>query len=75
MKLLVVGGGGYVGTIVKPALEAEYDCIHFDLRPVEGAKNGTIVADVGNDSKVRQAVIGMDSVLYMAMGAGKSDPS
>ena len=71
MKLLIVGGAGYVGSILRPAIESEFECTHFDLRPVQGAEDRTIVADVSDDEKVRQAVAGVDAVLYMAMGIGK----
>lgn len=72
MKLLVVGGAGYVGSIVVPVLEKEFECTHFDIKPVQGHEDHTILADVGDEEKVRQAVVGMDAVLYLAMGWGKN---
>ena len=75
MKLLTVGGAGYVGSIVVPTFEKEFECTHFDIKPVCGYENHTILADVGNEEKVRQAVVGMDAILYLAMGTGKTrDP-
>lgn len=70
MKLLIVGGAGYVGSIVVPILEKEFECTHFDLRPVNGAQDRTIIADVGDEEKIRQAVVGMDAILYLAIGVG-----
>ncbi|HBG77995.1 MAG TPA: hypothetical protein DDW84_03975 [Phycisphaerales bacterium] len=70
MKLLIVGGAGYVGSIVVPILEKEFECTHFDLHPVPGYEDRTIVADVCDEEKVRQAVVGMDAILYLAMGVG-----
>src|SRR5438552_1232857 len=72
MKVLVVGGAGYVGTILRPALEKEHQCVHFDLRPVPGAEERTIIGDVTDPDATTRAVQEMDVVLYLAMGAGHS---
>ena len=74
MKLLIVGGAGYVGSIVVPTFEKEFECRHFDIKPVPGYEDHTILADVANEEKVRQAVVGMDAILYLAMGVGKDIP-
>jgi nucleoside-diphosphate-sugar epimerase len=74
MKLLIVGGAGYVGSIVVPALEKEFDCVHYDLQPVRGYEHKTILADVGDEAMLRKAVHGMDAVLYLAMGATRFTP-
>ena len=74
MKLLTVGGAGYVGSIVVPTFEKEFECKHFDIKPVRGYEDHTIMADVADEEKVRQAVVGMDAVLYLAMGVGENTP-
>lgn len=74
MKLLIVGGAGYVGSIIVPALEKEFECTHFDRIPVKGAEDHSIIAGVSDDDKVRQAVVGMDAILYIAMGFGNKFP-
>lgn len=71
MKVLIVGGAGYVGSIIRPAMEAEYNCHYFDLRPVAGAEDRTILADVNDDAAVSAALAGVESVVYLAMGTGK----
>ena len=71
MKLLTVGGAGYVGSIVVPTFEKEFECTHFDIKPVQGYEGHTILADVADEEKVQQAVEGMDAVFYLAMGWGK----
>ncbi len=71
MKLLVVGGAGFIGTIVRPVLEANYDCLHFDRREVPGAEGRCITADVNDDHAVRRAVAHADAVLYLAMGTNE----
>lgn len=72
MKVLIVGGAGYVGQIVVPYLEKFFDCWHFDIKPVQGAEQRTLVADVGNEDAVQQAVADKEAVLYLAMGWGKN---
>ena len=68
MKLLVVGGAGYVGTIIRDALETEHICYHFDRRPVPG-KARSIIGDVTDFARVWEAVKGMDGVLYMPLAS------
>jgi nucleoside-diphosphate-sugar epimerase len=68
MKLLIVGGAGYVGSILQPALEAEHACRYLDLKPVAGAEDRTIVGDVNDPDTVEKALDGVESVLWLAMG-------
>jgi len=68
MKLLVVGGAGYVGSILRPALEAEHDCRYLDIKPIEGAGPDSIVGDVDDEATVRRAVEGVEGILWVAMG-------
>jgi len=68
MKVLVVGGAGYVGSILQPALEAEHECRYLDLKPVAGAEDRTLIGDVNNPEVIARALEGMDSVLWLAMG-------
>lgn len=68
MKLLVVGGAGYVGQIICPSIDQEHDCTHYDIRPVSGAEDRTIIADVNDDDAIQEAVHNVDGVLYMALG-------
>ena len=74
MKLLVVGGAGYVGSVIVPALEKEFDCVHYDLKPVRGFEHKTILADVCDEGMVQKAVHGVDAILYLAMGASQFTP-
>lgn len=76
MKLLVVGGAGYVGTILRPALEAHHEVRYFDRLPVRGAEERTLVADVNDGDAINRAVEDMEAVLYLAMGVvGKKNVS
>ena len=67
MKLLVVGGGGYVGSILDKTLEHEHICYHFDRKPIPG-KVRSVVADVTDPVMAHRAVQEMDGVLYMPLG-------
>lgn len=74
MKVLVVGGAGYVGTILRPALHASHDCFCFDRHPVASIGERSIVADVADDEAVRHAVAGKEAVVYLAMGGREGQP-
>lgn len=67
MKILVIGGGGHVGGIIRPALEREHQCRYLDLKPVPGAAD-SIVGSVTDPELAHQAVRDMDAVIYLAMG-------
>lgn len=69
MKILIVGGAGYVGSILRPALEAHHECHYFDLRPIPGAEERSTVGDITDPDAVRRAVYKIDSVVFLAMGA------
>ena len=69
MKVLIVGGSGFVGSILRPALEAEHDCRCFDIKQGDWPAECMVIGDVHDDDAVRTAVKDMDAVLYLAMGA------
>jgi nucleoside-diphosphate-sugar epimerase len=66
MKVLVIGGGGHVGGIIRPALEKEHQVRYLDLKPVPGADS--IVGSVTDPVLVKHAVEGMEGIVYLAMG-------
>jgi len=68
MRVLVVGGAGHVGSIIRSALEQQHACRYFDLRPVPGAEDRTIVADVNDDPAVAKSLVDVDALVYLAMG-------
>ena len=67
MKLLIVGGAGYLGSIVGDVLEAEHVCYHFD-RKLQVGKARSVVADATERAAVCAAVREMDAILYMPLG-------
>lgn len=69
-RLLVVGGGGYVASLLLPFLAQRYSLRVFDLKapadpsiPVEFFEG-----DVCDPDALRNAAEGMELLLYMAMG-------
>ena len=74
MKILVVGGAGYVGDILWPALEAEHESFCFDRCKVERLGTRSIVGNVSDDAAVREAVKSMDGVIYLAKGESPDSP-
>ncbi len=64
-----------MGSIIIPVLEKQFECRYFDIKPVKGYENRTIIADVADDDKVRQAAENIDAVVYLAMGVGKNPPT
>lgn len=68
MKLLVVGGAGYVGSIVRSSLEREHDCRYLDLKPVPGRRRQTFVGDVNDEKLLAKAVKGQSAIVWLAMG-------
>src|SRR5688500_10717394 len=68
MNLLVIGGAGHVGSILRPALEARHSCRYLDLKLIPEAGERSIVGDLNDEAVLQQAVSGMDAILWMAMG-------
>ena len=68
MKLLIVGGAGYVASIIRPALEAAHDCRYLDLDPVSGAEERTFVGDLNDRALLDRAVPDVDVLVWLAMG-------
>ena len=72
MNLLVVGGSGYVGSLVLPALAREHSLKVFDLKPPADAPNGVDFhqGSVCDPEALLSAAMGADTLLYMAMANG-----
>lgn len=68
MNILLVGGAGYVASIIRPTLEQEHHVRFFDRVPVPGAEDRTTVGDVNDDDAIVASLRGMQSVVYLAMG-------
>lgn len=68
MNILLVGGAGYVGSIIRPTLEREHHVRFFDRVPVADAPERSIVGDVNDEDAIRAALAGIQGVVYLAMG-------
>ena len=73
MKVLVIGGAGYVGSILRPVLEEHHDCTFMDLRPVAGARGRCLIGDVNDEAALAQAVTGQEAAVWLAMGGSAAD--
>ncbi len=69
MRVLVIGGSGYLGTLVVPFLARHHHLRVFDLQPPEDQNVEYSQGSVCDPSALADAVAGMDAVLYMAMGS------
>ncbi len=74
-KVLVIGGGGYCGSVLVPQLlEEGWDVTVFDIfiwygsdhLPKEHPRLNIVQGDVRNISKVAEACLGQDAVLHLA---------
>jgi nucleoside-diphosphate-sugar epimerase len=68
MKVLVIGGSGYVGGLVLPLLARQHALRVFDMRPPADPTWEYIAGSVGDLNALSRAAEGVDALLYMAMG-------
>lgn len=69
MHVLVIGGSGYLGGLVLPALAERHRLRVFDMRPPANPAWEHAEGNVGDYEALARAVDGVDALLYMAMGA------
>jgi len=63
-RVLITGAAGRIGTMVREALQADYDLRLLDLKPVEG--HDSIVADTTDYDAYRPVFEGIDIVVDLA---------
>jgi nucleoside-diphosphate-sugar epimerase len=68
MKVLVIGGSGYVGGLVLPHLARQHALRVFDMRPPADPAWEYVAGSVGDLDALGRATEGVDALLYMAMG-------
>ena len=73
MHILVVGGSGYLGGLVLPSLAQQHTLRVFDLHPPADATWEYIAGSIGDLDALVRAAVGMDALLYMAMGEKNFD--
>ncbi len=69
MRVLVIGGSGYLGTLVLPFLAQHHSLRVFDPRPPVDPALEYVQGSVCDPAALSEAVMGMEAVLYMAMGS------
>jgi nucleoside-diphosphate-sugar epimerase len=74
MRVLVVGGSGYVGSLVLPVLAARHTIRVFDLRPPPELDCEYVPGDATDRNALAGAAGGVDAVVHAAMGRKNSDP-
>jgi uronate dehydrogenase len=68
MKVLMTGAAGHVGSVLRPAFEAEHDCRFLDLVLPSGADDRWIQGDLLDEVVIARAVAGMEAVVHLTMG-------
>ncbi|MCC9306186.1 NAD(P)-dependent oxidoreductase [Kitasatospora sp. RB6PN24] len=74
MRVLVIGGSGYVAGLVRPVLAAQHDVRVLDPRPSAGDHDRDHVLGTATDPvALARAMRGVDAVVHAALGAVDED--
>jgi UDP-glucose 4-epimerase len=80
MKILIVGGGGFLGSALLKTLASKHRCVCFghggrfgELREKIGGEVEYIVGDITDAELLREAVRGADAVIHAAGTGGEAD--
>jgi nucleoside-diphosphate-sugar epimerase len=68
MKLLIIGGAGYVGKILRAPLDERYECRYLDLHPIPEVADRCLVGDLNDSALLERAMDGVDGVVWLAAG-------
>ncbi|MEV6969631.1 NAD(P)-dependent oxidoreductase [Hamadaea sp. NPDC051192] len=74
MRILLIGGAGYVGALLLPYLTRRHEVVVFDRKP-PSTPTEHIVGDATDLSALRRALKGADVLIHCAMGADDLDPA
>jgi nucleoside-diphosphate-sugar epimerase len=75
MKVLVIGGSGYVASLILPHLKASHELRIFDMKPPADESLEYFEGDINDLAAVTKAMEGVDAFQYMAMGKmGQKSP-
>jgi nucleoside-diphosphate-sugar epimerase len=74
MKVLVVGGSGYVGRLTMPYVAERFSLRIYDRVPPSNPDWEFIQGDVTDPTALAAACEGVDVLLYMAMGTNRGNP-
>lgn len=67
MRILIIGGSGYVGSLMLPGLAADHEIRVLDLQPPQG-EHDHVVGSANDPAALAAALEGMDAVVHAAMG-------
>jgi UDP-glucose 4-epimerase len=80
MRIVVVGGGGFIGSALVKHLSARHECLCFghagrfaELREKLGVEVEYVEGDVTNAEALREALRGADAVIHTAGTGGEAD--
>lgn len=80
MKILIVGGGGFIGSALVKHLSARHECVCFghggrfaDLRERFGGAVEYVEGDVTDAGALREVMRGADAAVYAAGTGGEAD--
>ncbi|WP_194896418.1 NAD-dependent epimerase/dehydratase family protein [Catenulispora pinisilvae] len=68
MRILIIGGSGYVGTLMTPLLAEQHEVRVLDLVPPQGGYDH-VVGSAADPEVLATALDGMDAVVHGAMGS------
>ena len=71
MKVLEVGGGGYVGSLINPYLAEWHQIRVLDVYPPRSPVDEYQQGSLFDVRTVRRAMRGMDALIYLAMGKNR----
>jgi nucleoside-diphosphate-sugar epimerase len=69
MRILLIGGSGYVGTLVLPLLSRHHDVLVLDKRPPRVDGIAYQAGDITDPATLESAVRGVDALVHCAMGS------
>jgi nucleoside-diphosphate-sugar epimerase len=69
LRVLIIGGSGYLGTLVMPFLAQHHNLRVFDLRPPADFAVEYVQGDACDPMALAGTFLGMNAFVYMAMGS------
>ena len=74
VKILLVGGSGFVGTLVTPYLRNQHQIRVLDLQPPQDARVEHLLGSAAEPETLALAVRGVQGLVYLVQAADLKDP-